>query len=85
MIDAPSKVSLFAYDNNSFVVESFLDSPSDIAISTADRATKLRNLATGDEIAATTATSTRGPRRITHTEFHITLQPHSFLAFSVGR
>jgi hypothetical protein len=83
MIDAPSKVSLFAYDNNSFVVESFLDSPSDIAISTADHASKLRNLASGEEIAATSATSTRGPHRTTRTEFHITLQPHSFLAFSV--
>lgn len=44
-IDAPSKVSLFAYDNNSFVVESFLDTPAEVVVN-APR-TRIRNLVTG--------------------------------------
>ncbi len=34
-IDAPAKVSLFAYDNRSFVVESYLDTPTPVTVSTA--------------------------------------------------
>jgi hypothetical protein len=81
-LDAPSKVSLFAYDNNSFVVESFLDTPTEIAISTPDKTSHLRNLATGEQIVGKVTYAVRSPRRAGRIEFHITLQPHSFLAFT---
>ena len=82
ILDAPSKVSLFAYDNKSFVIESFLDAPADITVSILDQASHLRNLATGEEIEGKVATASRGSRRAPHVEFHITIQPHSFLAFA---
>ncbi len=82
MLDAPSKVSLFPYDNRTFVVQSFLDTPADITISLLDQASHLRNLATGEETEGKVAAATRGSRHALHVEFHITIQPHSFLTFA---
>jgi hypothetical protein len=81
IIDAPAKVALFAYDNKSFVVESFLDAPTPVTISTLGPATKLRNIATGEVIEGKPVENrfARGPQRIA---FHVDLQPHSFIAFA---
>jgi len=85
-IDAPSKVSLFAYDNNTFVVESYLDTPSQVTVSTAGSTAKLRNLATGEVVAASkpardAGTARRHPTQQQRAEFHIEIAPHSFVAF----
>ena len=81
-MDAPAKVSLFAYDNNSFVVESYLDAPTQVTISKPGLSGKLRNLATGEEITGTPAQArgwrrAHGPQR---TEFKIEVPPHSFVS-----
>jgi hypothetical protein len=81
VLDAPSKVSLFAYDNHTFVVESFLDAPVEIGVTSADHAPHLRNLTTG-EVVNSMVVETHGPRHSPRAEFRITLQPHSFLAFA---
>ncbi|MDR0543487.1 MAG: hypothetical protein LBH19_14925 [Dysgonamonadaceae bacterium] len=46
-IEAPAKVSLFAYDNGTFIVESFLDEPVTIKISTEREIEKLTDILTG--------------------------------------
>jgi hypothetical protein len=85
-IDAPSKVSLFAYDNRTFVVESYLDTPTQVTFSSPGTSTHLRNLATGELVEGKVPVIPRNPWRRTppppHTEFHIELQPHSFAAFA---
>jgi hypothetical protein len=86
-LDAPSKVSLFAYDNRSFVVESYLDETAQVTVSTLGPAMKLRNLATGEVIAArppVVPVAGRRPRRPQppHSEFQIEVPPHSFIAFA---
>lgn len=45
-IEAPAKVSLFAYDNGTFIVESFLDEPVTIKISTPKEIEKLTDILT---------------------------------------
>jgi len=45
-IEAPAQVSLFAYDNGTFIVESFRDQPADITILESQGST-LTNLASG--------------------------------------
>ena len=93
-IDAPSRVSLFAYDNHTFVVESFRDEPAPVTVSNLGTATHLRNLATGELVEGSkpaaetnqgesTATSIarRRPPQAERTEFHIEVAPHSFAAF----
>jgi len=85
-LDAPAKVSLFAYDNNSFVVESYLDAPAKVTIATLGESARLQNLATGEEIKAAPTPSEANGRHPAHppqrTEFKIEVPPHSFMAFS---
>jgi hypothetical protein len=81
-VDAPSKVSLFAYDNRTFVVESYLDVPAAVTVSTAASANHLRNIATGEVVEGKPAPNTGHAHRPQRTEFHITIAPHSFIAFS---
>ncbi len=50
-LDAPSMVSLFAYDNEKFIVESFAENPVQARIVTDARITKLHDLITGEEIS----------------------------------
>jgi len=87
-LDGPSQVSLFAYDNGGFVVESFLDRPVTVTVSIAGNTGKIKNVETGDEITGTPTTPQRGfgawmmrgtPSRM---HFGITLQPHSYSAFT---
>ena len=87
-IDAPSMVSLFAYDNHSLVVESFRDQPAQVTVLAAPETKKLRNLTTGElvEAAAPAPVSTepshhrraQDPR----SRFLVTINPHSFAAFA---
>ena len=86
-LDAPAKVSLFAYDNKTFVVESYLDHPAQVTVSIPGTAAKLRNLATGEAISAApppapSAHERRPRRQPQHGEFKIEVPPHSFIAFT---
>jgi len=49
-LDAPSRVSLFAYDNDTFIVESFREDPVEVHIVADKRITKLRDIVTGAEL-----------------------------------
>lgn len=85
--DAPSQVSLFPYDNNTFVTESFLDHPAAITVSLAGTGHRLRNLITGQVLTGQAPPPIKTPfgRALPQpaaTEFHIMVQPHSFLAFA---
>jgi hypothetical protein len=82
-MDAPAKISLFAYDNSSYVAESFLDAPQTVTISTAANATRLRNIATGEVIDGKSAPKPRFGRAPQRTQFTFTVQPHSFSAFTL--
>jgi hypothetical protein len=84
-LDAPSRVSLFAYDNQTFVVESFSESKADMTVSITEGVSKLKNLVTGEIIngeapaAPATQRFSFGPPR---TKFRISLEPHSYAAFA---
>ncbi|MGC1782814.1 MAG: hypothetical protein WA708_09870 [Acidobacteriaceae bacterium] len=84
-LDAPSRVSLFAYDNNHFVVESFCDVPVDVTVSLLGAHSKIRNLTTGAIIQGEpTPAKTKGQMPLTapRTGFQFTLMPHSYIAFT---
>jgi hypothetical protein len=49
-LDAPSMVSLFPYDNDTFIVESFGPDPVQARLVAAKRITKLVDLETGEEL-----------------------------------
>ena len=50
-LDAPSRVSLFVYDNDRFIVESFQENPVDARIVTDKRILKLRDVVSGAELS----------------------------------
>jgi hypothetical protein len=92
-VDGPAQVALFAYDNNSFIVESFLPFETDVKISVTGGASKLRNLVTGEILTAQPANTAglgrRGGRgggggepRMT---FNAHLPPHSYAVFAVEK
>jgi hypothetical protein len=85
--DAPSHVSLFPYDNNTFVAESFLDAPTTVTVTLAGTGRKLRNLATGETVTGEAPAPMHTPFgvfrvRTPETVFKIPLPPHSFAGFA---
>jgi hypothetical protein len=74
-LDAPSRISLFVYDNDKFIVESFQENPVPTArVITDQRVTKLRDMLTGQVLAGTPQGST--------TVFNTPLVPGSYRVFS---
>jgi hypothetical protein len=49
-VDGPGQVALFAYNNSTFIVESYLPAETDVKVSVPDRFTTLRNLVTGETL-----------------------------------
>lgn len=90
-IDAPAKVSLFAYDNGAFVVESFRPEATSIGISVAGTHSKLKDLLSGEEIPtagdanvdlkARTDAQRRDPEGGVRTSFSARIPPHSYRVF----
>ena len=83
-LEGPNKVSLFAYDNRTFVVESYLDHPVTVTVAITDGITKIVDMETGAGVAGEAVAPRRGrqsagPARMS---FQIAIQPHSYAAFS---
>jgi hypothetical protein len=84
-LEGPSQVSLFAYDNNTFIVESFLDHEVQVKVSTTWGASKIKNLITGETVngsAPPVASARRMSFGAPRTSFPITVKAHSFVAFT---
>jgi hypothetical protein len=88
-IDGASQVSLFAYDNNTFVVESYLPGPTDVRVTVKGDYARLRNLVTGEVIESYVPEAPAAPRRrrpmadeAPKSHFLVTVLPHSFAAFA---
>jgi hypothetical protein len=84
-LDAPSQVSLFVYDNDHFVVESFRDAPVDVTVSVLGNHATIRNIATDAVISrAPGVPHSRGKMPLTgeRTSFKLTIMPHSCVAFA---
>jgi hypothetical protein len=73
-LDAPSMVSLFPYDNDTFIVESFAPEPVQVRMVTPSRITKLQDVETGEEIA--------GQAQGNNTVFETPLKSGTFRVFA---
>jgi hypothetical protein len=85
-LDGPSQLAMFVYDNDTFIVESFLPEGVDVKIVADKRISKLSDILTGEEISGE-AVSTQ-PRRFGQaamapdkTVFKMTIKPHSYRVF----
>ena len=85
VLEGPAEVSLFVYDNRSFVVESFLDREVTVRVVLDRPHNRITDVAAGEVIPGTfrEAPSFRN-RKLGEDSylFEITLKPHSFRAFS---
>jgi hypothetical protein len=88
-IDAPAQVSIFAYDNGTFVLESFREAKSTFIVSAAGKGVKLRDLGSGALVEALTEAESAATghaaarRRYTEparTAFRVSLEAHSLRA-----
>jgi len=85
LTDAPAQVSLFAYDNNAFVVQSFLPTETTVTVAVAGSRAAMTDLLTQQLLQPAPAARNgngrgrfRGPPA---TLFTITIPPHSYRAF----
>jgi hypothetical protein len=85
-LDAPALVSLFAYDNGTFIVQSFRDETASVGVSVAGVRTNLADLVTGERVVAEPSTvpgRRAGTNQVARTTFLIQVPPHSYRVFSV--
>src|SRR6185312_2896272 len=83
-IDAPALVSLFAYDNHTFVVESYRASSATVRIFVKGHASSLVDIASGQSLPpAPAVASGPAPGEEGETSFVVQLPPHSYRAFEV--
>jgi hypothetical protein len=77
----PSKVALYVYDNDTFVLESFRDEPVSVEVLTGDAVQSIRNLESEESIVRSQPPPA-GPRAgPPESRFRIELPPHSFAGF----
>lgn len=84
-LEGPGEVSLFVYDNHSFVVESFLDTEVSIKILLDKNSDEITNIETGNKTKGTLREALTFRNRKFGKDFmvfDVTLKPHSFKAFS---
>ncbi len=82
-VEAPSKVCIFAYDNGTFIVESFRDEPADVQV-LATGANGLTDLVSGEKLNGSPHRG-RHPAEPATTAFKLTLAPHSYRVFQVTK
>jgi hypothetical protein len=88
-VDGPSPVALFAYDNNTFIVESFLPTAADVKVSVTGGLAKLRNVVTDavieSRLPGQTQQQWRRPDEERRVSFDVHLMPHSYAVFAAER
>lgn len=77
-IQGPANVSLFIYDNNTFIVESFSD--EDVDITVLCQSEGLKDLLSGDEVSGSRVMSW-GRSTSNERSFRVHLKPHSYRVF----
>jgi hypothetical protein len=84
-VDCPSQVALFVYNNDTFIVESFLPDTVDVRIVTDKRISKLRDILSGDEFSGEMLSppQSRWGRQAGSDKivFDVQIKPHSYHVF----
>jgi hypothetical protein len=87
-LDGPAQVALFAYDNDSFIVESYLPTETSARITLPGNTAKLRNIVTGEILTGEVWTPPARRRQAASDPrifFNLQLPPHSYAVFAVEK
>ncbi|HLP76639.1 MAG TPA: hypothetical protein VK327_06920, partial [Candidatus Paceibacterota bacterium] len=88
-IDAPAQVALFAYDNNTLIVENYSETAADVKISTLGNSTLLKNLVTGESLKGKLPPARARWNQQSQTEARVSfttrLEPHSYSVFALQK
>jgi hypothetical protein len=85
-ITGPAGVSLFIYDNNTFIVESFNDKPVEVEIVLTKICSSLADLSTNEKLSLTTVPSVVFMGKVFAPEqrkVKVVIQPHSFRGYGM--
>jgi len=80
-IEGPSKISLFLYDNNTFIVESFLNEPADIRIIVSNEVESLDDKLANEILSDGKDIRGWGNASTGKQAFEASIKPHSFRVF----
>ncbi len=89
-VEGPAHVSIFVYDNDTFIVESFLPEPVEVNIIVTRQVGNLRDLLTNEVLTASSDGAATGNRRMimgrrgrgrSGTRFKVKIKPHSYRVF----
>jgi hypothetical protein len=86
-VDGPANVALFVYDNDTFIVESFLDEPVDVQLVLRQAGEGLKDIQSGEYLTGQVVPQGTGLRADPDGGKHrytLTLEPHSFRVFRAG-
>jgi hypothetical protein len=79
-VESPAQVTLFAYDNNTFIVESFLPESVEVRIVVDDRLGRLRDVLSGEILNGEEIKDWRG-QNTGKMGYKAQIKPHSFRVF----
>ena len=87
LLEAPGNTSLFAYDNNTVIVESFASENKQVKLRLAEGFSSAKNLITGQEINGEKKEYIQSRRQppITKTVLNLDLKPHSYLVLQLEK
>lgn len=82
-LEGPSRVSLFLYDNGTFIVESFLPEPVTVRVVTDQKINAIDDLLTGESLKGTPlpVPPFRMRQVAQGNSFEVTIKPHSYRVF----
>jgi len=82
-LEGPSQVALFLYDNDTFIVESFLDHSTDIRLVVDEFLPRVQDVLSGEMLPGEDLLDWRG-QKTAKKGYAVTLPPHSFRVFKAG-
>jgi len=80
-IEGPSQVSLFCYDNGTFIVQSFLPDPVTVKILIKDPSVKITDLLSDETIKTIDVKPEFPSKDVSYHSFETTIKPHSYRVF----
>ena len=87
LIEGPGYTSLFAYDNNTVIVESFANETRQVKLRLSEGFSKAKNLVSGQELSGEKKEYFQGRRQpsVIKSVLNLELKPHSYMVLQLEK